>query len=175
MVWGHGSVCLCGTDAQRSDWKCFTTLPGKSEVEMLYLHRGRCQELQFSTKQKSGECFGTRAYLVPGKPVACPHIMRGFFCGGLKPKEPLLWGLPKLLWALLRMWWGKAESRSQSPFTPELISYHPCGRCFWEDKICASRECGFSDYSPIFYGVRDGVCISNTAWWLSLLGEWCSC
>lgn len=49
---------------------------------MLYLHRGRCQELQFSTKQKSGEYFGTRAYLVPGKRVACPHIMRGFFIEG---------------------------------------------------------------------------------------------
>lgn len=57
------SVCLCGTDAQRCDWKCFTSLPGKSEVEMLHLHRGRCQELQFSTKQKAEEYFGTRAYL----------------------------------------------------------------------------------------------------------------
>jgi len=126
-------------------------------------------------------------YLMPGKPVACPHKMRGFLQSFSKErgeaKGASTLGTPKgPFTSAAQCVVGKGSPGREQRNLPrsqgacltlrEIISYCPHDRCFCEDQICGRGECGFLDCSPLLYGDEDGVCISNTAWWLSLPGEW---
>lgn len=184
-----GSACRCGTGTQRYqyEWKWITILPGKSEVEMLYLHWGRCQELQFSPTQKAGKHFGTRAISGAWQTSALPIYNERISVeplqgeGRSKRPPPRSRGSQRTCYRCCLVCGGerqpgqRAEDAAPGTKVPpwtlgELISYRSRDWCFWEDEICRSGERGFLGCSPIFYGDKDGVCISNTAWWLSLTG-----
>lgn len=118
-------------------WKCCVCAEGDAKS---------CSSAQRKNLENVWE---PEPHLVPGKPVACPHTMRGFLLS-LKGRGEAKGGSQRTCyWCCLCVVGKGSPGRKQrnlprnrgAPLTlGRLTSHPPCGRCFWGREICGKVD-----------------------------------